>query len=177
VSLSPRKAEVEAIVEILERADTCPECGGDSVWDDEKYGEFAPCFTCANTGQVSAWGEPKDLAAALLRETFRIIQQREKLYLVAAPFGRDKFTAFGPYAGQADAESAAKKSIYPDSQVFPIFGEQLMLPLEPSPTGNCSCGHPKGTHEHQKGRGYCWAQGGSIQAGNNCGCKSFTPAA
>jgi ribosomal protein L37AE/L43A len=178
VSLSPRKVEVEAIIEILERAEVCPTCNGESVHDEEKYGTFAPCETCMNTGQVSAWDTPEELAKALLRETFKIIQQREQLYLVAAPFGDGKFTAFGPYAGAADAATAASKSIYPDSQVFPIFGEQLMLPDENvQPTGNCICGHPKATHEHQKGRGWCWAKGGSIKSGNICGCQLFVLAA
>lgn len=176
MSLSPRKAEVEAIVEILERAEVCPDCEGESV-SDGMY-EFSPCETCMNTGQVTAWDTPQDLAKALLRETFHIIQQREQLYLVAAPFGEGKFTAFGPYAGEADAKRAAEKSIYQSCQVFPIFGEQLMLPLEePVDTTTCACGHPKDTHEHARGRGWCWAKGGSIKAGNNCGCRSFTLAA
>lgn len=176
MGLTPRKTEVETVVEMLERAETCPTCGGASV-EDGMY-EFSPCETCYNTGQVSVWATPEDLAKALLKETFRLIQQREQLYLVAAPFGDAKFTAFGPYAGAADAERAAKKSIYDNTQVFPIFGEQLMLPLENDiPAGTCTCGHPKDTHEHQKGRGWCWALGGSIKKGNACGCHLYVPAA
>lgn len=174
MSLSPRKAEVEAIVEILERAEVCPDCNGDSV---DVNAAASRCETCLNTGQVSAWDSPEDMAKALLRETFSIIQQREQLYLVAAPFGEGKFTAFGPYAGEADARRAAEKSVYPHTQVFPIFGEQLMLPLnEPAPTDSCTCGHPKGAHEHAKGRGWCWAKGGSIKGGNTCGCREFAAA-
>lgn len=140
MTFTPRKTEVEAVVDLLEQ-------------------DFET---------------PQALAKAILKEAFDIVQQRG-LYLVAAPFGDGTFTAFGPYASATDAVKAASKSVYPDSQTFPIFGEQLMLPLDPAPLEVCTCGHPKGTHEHERGRGWCWAMGGSVKSGNNCGCTVYQP--
>jgi hypothetical protein len=117
------------------------------------------------------WESPEQLAKALLKTSFGLFQDRKLFTVVNDGVG------FSIYATEKDARSAAEKAAYLDCNVTPLWEQAALIPhVDPESNPLCICGHPKGPHDHVKGRGWCWAMGGSLKAGNTCPCTEFKAA-
>ena len=112
------------------------------------------------------------LAAAVLKRAFELFQQRA-LYGLRWGVGGSTL-AVGPFATEADAQRFYKAvGSETESAVARLHGPGLFADVA-TPAGVCECGHLEVLHKHEKGRGWCWALGGSIRTNvNHCGCKSY----
>lgn len=115
------------------------------------------------------------LANAVIKKAFELFQVR-RLYVVAAGNLEGPRALVGPFATMADAKRAGDNGGYLLATPLTLWPIEFLEPIQdPDPLPACVCKHTKGEHDHQKGRGWCWATGGSTKTGNACGCKAYNP--
>lgn len=124
----------------------------------------------------SEWDTPEALAKAVIKKVFELVQQRD-LFVVAVPGADGTSSIFGPHASGPDALRAGRDGVYDTYAVRPMWGATHLQAEPVERAVPCSCGHARGPHEHLKGRGACWALGGSLKAGPTCGCIEFKESA
>ena len=117
------------------------------------------------------WTSADDLAGAILKTAFELIQSRT-LYGLRWDVGGGTL-AVGPFATEKDAERFYAAQGGDRGAVARLHGPSVF----PTPTGrekpaSCVCGHPLGTHNHHKGKGWCWA-GTKDKNKRACDCTQY----
>lgn len=113
------------------------------------------------------------LAGAVIKKAFELIQRR---HLFTALVGDEQGVGvYGPFATPADAERAARSADFGPSsvRVGRMWAPELLSLPVLVVAGMCgACGHPKATHEHQRGQGRCWALTARKNA-RGCACDQY----
>lgn len=115
------------------------------------------------------WEDADALAGALLKRAFELLQSRT-LYGLRWNVGGGTL-AVGPFAQERDAERWHKGQ-GGEGAVALLHGPGRFPRPEKTAPVVCTCGHPKGTHDHAKGKGWCWA---NTKDKNNrkCDCTQY----
>jgi len=118
------------------------------------------------------WDTPDALASALLKESFRLLQERDLWGLAVDHAGLR--VVYGPFATEGDVERAHKALGVGVGYVGKMYAAAGVLRQDVEPLlGLCAaCAHPKGVHDHPKAWGRCMA--GTTQKENPaCPCKQY----
>ncbi len=142
MSFLPRRAEVAPLVDTLER----------QTDDGHPY-----------------WETPEELAKAVLKQSFTVIQSRSLVFVNWAVAGGH--IQVGPFASQGDA-LRWHASVGGEATIHPLTGPGLLSDPVVASVECASCGHIKGLHEHPRTAGRCMAGHKSIN-GPGCECQGF----
>ena len=100
---------------------------------------------------------PEALADEVIRTTYRLFQRRDWELWCHREDGL--LLLFGPFTGDNEARKLATEAglggenrIY---KVSSVAAMQARIEQNALTSGTCTCGHPKGLHEHAKQSGRC----------------------
>lgn len=142
MSFLPRKAEVTPLVDTLER----------QTDDGHPY-----------------WETPEELAKAVLKQSFTLIQGRSLVFVNWRVAGGA--IQVGPFASQKDA-LRWHATVGGEGTIHALTGPGVLVDPQGTTAECAACGHSKGLHEHPKTAGRCMAGHKSIN-GPGCECRGF----
>ena len=115
------------------------------------------------------WETPEELAKAVLKQSFTLIQGRSLVFINWRVAGGS--IQVGPFASQSDALRWHSR-VGGEGTVHALTGPGLLADPVSAAEGCATCGHPRGLHEHPRSAGRCMAGHKKID-GPGCNCAGF----
>ena len=115
------------------------------------------------------WETPEELAKAVLKQSFTVIQSRSLVFVNWRVAGGH--IQVGPFASQGDA-LRWHATVGGEGTVHTLTGPGVLVDPRGAAAECAACGHAKGVHDHPKAYGRCMAGHVKID-GPGCECRAF----